>query len=509
MHDRQTHQQTARRGADGAPGSSSPAGEDSRAPGGSRAPGAGSRRKSSGSGRRSGGGSRKAGGAGTLRMTRRGRILAWTGGVLGVLLLATAGVGAWVYQELDGNIRGVDIGVDGDRPANLSPGSKNILVVGSDSRAGANAKYGRNLSTMQSDTLMVLHIAANRKWATAVSFPRDSWVEIPACTRGNGSKSSPHHFKINEAFSIGGDSGSITKAAACTIKTVEKNTGLRIDHFTSVDFQGFKGMVNALGGIEVCPKYAIHDKKAHLDMDAGCQNVRDEKALGYVRTRYSVGDGSDLGRIGRQQEFMKALAAKAQSKLTSPGELYDFLKSATKSITTDNALAGLKPLYDLAATVQEVPSDRLTFLTVPNYSREADVPTDKANVVWQYPQAGGLFSDLAHDREVGAAEKKKLTEAAKHPVTARSVQVRVLNGTGTPGQAAAAAEQLRKLGFTVIATGNAPAADKTTLTYPAALKAQSAVLAGRLPGTKATQSADAAPGALTLTIGPDFAAGKG
>ncbi|BDH08953.1 hypothetical protein HOK021_01320 [Streptomyces hygroscopicus] len=505
MHDRQTHQQTARRGTGETPGASRATGDASRESGtrSRRKPSGGSRGSGDGNGSGRTGGT---GGTGKLRMTRRGRILAWTGGTLGVLLLGTAGVGAWVYQHLDGNIRGVDIGVDGARPVNLSPGSKNILVVGSDSRAGANAKYGRNLTTMQSDTLMVLHIAADRKWATALSFPRDSWVQIPACTRGNGSKSSPHHFKINEAFSIGGDSGSIRKAAACTIKTVEKNTGLRIDHFTSVDFQGFKGMVNALGGIEVCPQHAIHDKKAHLDMDAGCQNVRDEKALGYVRTRYSVGDGSDLGRIGRQQEFMKALGAKAQSKLTSPGELYDFLDSATKSITTDNALAGVKPLYDLAATVKDIPTDRLTFLTVPNYYREADVPTDKANVVWQYPQAGQLFSDLAHDHEIGAAGKKKLAEAAKNPVTARSVQVRVLNGTGTPGRAASAADQLRKLGFTVVATGNAPATDRTTVTYPAALKTQSTVLASRLPGTKATESAGAAPGAVTLTIGPDFPA---
>lgn len=499
MHDRQTHQQTARRGTGGASGTSRGTGGTSRTSGGST-------RTTSRRSRTTGDGSGSAGGTGKLRMTRRGRILAWTGGVLGVLLLGTAGVGAWVYQHLDGNIHGVDIGVDGARPVNLSPGSKNILVVGSDSRAGANSKYGKNLTTMQSDTLMVLHIAADRKWATALSFPRDSWVQIPACTRGNGSKSSPHHFKINEAFSIGGDSGDIRKAAACTIKTVEKNTGLRIDHFTSVDFQGFKGMVNALGGIEVCPKHAIHDKKAHLDMEAGCQNVRDEKALGYVRTRYSVGDGSDLGRIGRQQEFMKALGAKAQSKLTSPGELYDFLNSATKSLTTDKDLAGIKPLYDLAATVKDIPTDRLTFLTVPNYYREADVPTDKANVVWQYPQAGRLFSDLAHDREIGAAGKQKLAEAAKNPVTAHAVQVRVLNGTGVPGRAASAADQLRKLGFTVVGTGNAPATDKTTVSYPAALKTQSEVLSSRLPGTKATESAGAAPGAVTLTIGPDFPA---
>ncbi|MGG7568881.1 LCP family protein [Streptomyces sirii] len=428
------------------------------------------------------------------------------GGTLGVLLLATTGVGAWVYQHLDGNIHGANIGVDGVRPIKFSPGSKNILVVGSDSRAGANAKYGRRLTTMQSDTLIVLHIAANHEWATALSFPRDSWVQIPSCTRGNGTKSSPHHFKINEAFSIGGDSGDIAKAAACTIKTVEKNTGLRIDHFASVDFRGFKGMVNALGGIKVCPKYAIHDKKAHLRMKAGCQNVRGEKALGYVRTRYSVGDGSDLGRIGRQQEFMKTLAAKAQSKLTNPGVLYDFLDSATKSITTDKYLAGLKPLYDLAAIVKDIPTDRLTFLTVPNYSREADVPTDKANVVWQYPQASQLFSDLANDREIGAAGKKKLAEAAKHPITTRSVQVRVLNGAGAAGKKrlAEAAQQLRKLGFRVIATGDAPAIDKTVISYSPALKPKGEVLAARLSGIRTTESVGAGLGAVTLTIGPDF-----
>ncbi|MER7985051.1 LCP family protein [Streptomyces noursei] len=441
-------------------------------------------------------------------MTRRGRIVAWTGGVLGVLLLGTAGVGVWVYQHLDGNIHGADVNSElgGDRPVNLSPGSKNILVVGSDSRAGTGGKYGSGLTTMQSDTLMVLHISADHKWATAVSLPRDSWVEIPACDKGDGSQSSPHHFKINEAYTLGGLSGSAVKAAACSIKTVEKNTGLRIDHFVSVDFQGFKGMVNALGGIEVCPKQAIHDKKAHLDLEAGCQTVKDEKALGYVRTRYSVGDGSDLGRIGRQQEFMKALAAKAQSKLTSPTDLYGFLDSATKSITTDNDLAGIKPLYDLAATVKDIPTDRLTFLTVPTYPREADVPTDKANVIWQYPQASELFGDLAHDREIGAEGKKKFTEAEKNPVTARSVRVRVLNGTITPGLAAEAAQKLRQLGFTIVSTDNGQRTDKSTISYPPGLKAQAQVLAARLPGTTIAESAQAAPGVVTLTVGANFSA---
>ncbi|MGW0615630.1 LCP family protein [Streptomyces sp. NPDC002788] len=443
-------------------------------------------------------------GAGKVRLTRRGRVLMWSAGACSALVLGAAGIGAWVYQDLDDNIHAADLDnkLGGNRPVNLSPGSKNILVVGSDSRDGDNAKYGKGLTTMQSDTLMVVHVPADRKWATVVSFPRDSWVEIPACDMGDGATSAPHHFKINEAFAIGGTGGEIAEAASCTIKTVEANTGLRIDHFMSVDFQGFKGMVNALGGIEVCPEQAIHDEKAHLDLDAGCQTVRDEEALGYVRARYSIGDGSDTGRIGRQQEFMQALAEKAQSKLTSPNALYGFLQSATKSLTTDEGLAGIKPLYGLASELKGIPSDRLTFLTVPNYPREADVPTDKANLVWQYPQAVDLFTSLAKDQEV---DKKRLQADAEDPVHASSVRVQVLNGTGISGRAAAVAEKLREAGFTVVGTGNAPQETRTTTVgHPQGLDAQAEVLASRLPDVRPRRDPEAAAGVVTLVVGTDL-----
>ncbi|MER5551560.1 LCP family protein [Streptomyces sp. NPDC002793] len=428
----------------------------------------------------------------------------WTGGALAVLFLATAGAGAWVYQGLDGNIGSADVDdkLGGDRPVNLSPGSKNILVVGSDSRDGDNAKYGKDLDTMQSDTLMVMHLSADREWATVVSLPRDSWVSLPACDRGNGTTSGPGYSKINAAFATGGASGDVSGAAACTIKAVEQSTGLRIDHFMSVDFQGFKGMVNALDGIEVCPETAIHDEKAHLDMEAGCQTVKDEDALGYVRTRYSVGDGSDLGRIGRQQEFMQALAAKAQQKLTDPTALYDFLDSVTKSLTTDERLAGIKPLTGLANEIKSIPSDRLTFLTVPNYGRVADVPSDTANVVWQYPQAADLFTSLTKDQE---ADKEKLAADSEAPVYAATVHVQVLNGSGVPGQAAEVAETLRAAGYGITGTGNAPAAAaKTAVTYPLGLEKQAGVLASRVPGVTAEPDPHAASGTVTLVVGADF-----
>ncbi|MFF3847246.1 LCP family protein [Streptomyces sp. NPDC002328] len=447
----------------------------------------------------------RAGGRGQTRLTRRGRVLAWSAGVTAVVVLGAGGAGAWIYQDLNNNISSADVDdkLGGDRPENLSPGSKNILVVGSDSRDGANAKYGGNdLTTMQSDTLMVLHIPANREWAAVVSFPRDSWVQIPACDKGDGKMSAPHKAKINEAFAIGGSSGEVAGAAACSIKTVEAHTGLRIDNFMSIDFSGFKGMVDALDGIEVCPKQKIVSDKAKLNMKAGCQTVDGETALGYVRVRYGVGDGSDIGRIGRQQEFMNALMKKAKEKLTSPDSLYGVLQSGTKSLTTDPAMAGIKPIYALANQLKGIPSERLAFLTVPNYPREADFPKDLANVVWQYPQATDVFTALANDKEM---TKAQLQASVKNLVYASQVRVQVLNGTGVSGRAADVAEKLRAAGYTVVGTGNAPqTVAKSAITFPAGLEKQAAVLASRFPGAASTASADAAAGLVTLVVGPDL-----
>jgi len=441
-----------------------------------------------------------------VRLTRRGRVLAWSAGVLCVGVLGVAGAGTWIYQQLNGNITSADVDdkIGGDRPENLSPGSKNIMIVGSDSRDGANAGYGKDLTTMQSDTLLVLHIPADRKWATVLSFPRDSWVRIPVCDKGDGTKSKEHHFKINEAFALGGTSGEVAGAAACSIKTVEENTGLRIDHFMSIDFSGFKGMVDALDGIEVCPKTPIKSAKAKLDLPAGCQTIDGETSLGYVRARYGVGDNSDIGRIGRQQEFMDALAKKAKSKLTSPDAMYGFLDSATKSLTADSGMAGIKQLYSLASELKGIPSDRLAFLTVPNYPREADFPKDTANVAWQYPQATDLFTALAKDQET---TKDALAAKTKNLVYASSVKVRVLNGTGVPGRAADVARELRLSGFTVVGTGNAPSSVSTTSVQHAqgADDTGARALATRLGGkVTAVVSGEASAGVVNLVVGPDL-----
>ncbi|MGE5290260.1 MAG: LCP family protein [Micromonosporaceae bacterium] len=303
------------------------------------------------------------------------------------------------YRHLNGNIHVRDIGrLVGSQPPAPHPRAENILVIGSDSRAGTHG-YGNPqiYATAQSDTMMIVHIAASRKWAEVVSIPRDSWVHIPSCDMGNGQRSAPTEFKVNDSFTMGSLHGDQATGAACTIKTLELNTGLRINHFVAVNFEGFKDMVNALGGVEVCTRQAIADQKAKLYLPAGYHLLKGTQALAYVRARYSLGDGSDLERIGRQQAFMSSLASRAKSKLYNPIAIYRFLDAATKSVTIDSRLGGITGLYNLAYKLRSMPTSKLTFITVPTYPRSLIDPSDTANVMWQQPTTTAIFNSLRDD----------------------------------------------------------------------------------------------------------------
>src|SRR6516225_699843 len=158
----------------------------------------------------------------------RKKILAWVAGSLAVVLLLAATGGYLVYRHLNANLHQVNVsGLLGSQPVDLHPKAENILVIGSDTRAGQGRGYGSSakLNTDHSDTLLIVHIAANRRWANVMSIPRDSWVNIPACRMGNGQTASPEAFKINEAFTIGNLYGNKTAlGTACVIRTVESST---------------------------------------------------------------------------------------------------------------------------------------------------------------------------------------------------------------------------------------------------------------------------------------------
>ncbi|KAF4406746.1 LCP family protein [Streptomyces lycii] len=320
-------------------------------------------------------------GAGGHRRALRG--LAWL--LAGVLLLGGAAFG-WVWFRLDGNLRSIDIdaALGTDRPEDIDNGSMDILVLGSDSREGANRRYGSSgQSGARSDTAMVVHVHEGHEKATVVSIPRDTLVERPACERDDGKGTAPPAARamFNESYKIGGP--------ACAVATVEAMSGIRMDHYLEVDFTGFKKLVDELGGVEITTRVPLRDRESRLDLPAGTHTLDGEQSLGLVRTRHAVGNGSDLGRIQLQQAFVRALTDQVGEVglFSDPGKLYDLADTATRAVTTDSALAGVNELLGFARNLRNIESRDMTMITLPVEYDSADpnrvLPLEhKTRMVW-------------------------------------------------------------------------------------------------------------------------------
>ncbi|MFE5331863.1 LCP family protein [Embleya sp. NPDC056575] len=352
------------------------------------------------------------GGKAADRRTRRDRrrrvykrILIGVTVTVALSLVAGSVVVYTLYRKLDGNITTEDLsaklGPETERPqvAAGAHDAANILLMGSDDRSGDNKQYGDvGEGTKRSDTTILLHLAADRKSSVAVSIPRDLMVDIPSCVRPDGSKSRAYRDQFNHAFEIGG--------AACTIKTIEQMTKVRVDHHIVIDFSGFKEMVDAVNGVEVCLSRPMRDTAAKLDLPAGKHKLDGEQALGYVRARKNVDDGSDTQRMTRQQRFLAALVKKVKvgDMLTQPWKLYNLLDAGTRSITADPGLSSLKELMDLSDSIKGIPNDKVAFLTVPRQPYRFD--TDRDELV--QPKADRLFDAIRFDRvAVGAGVSGK------------------------------------------------------------------------------------------------------
>ncbi|RLU99180.1 transcriptional regulator [Streptomyces griseocarneus] len=324
------------------------------------------------------------------------RIAAWT--AAGLVLVGLGGAG-FLYFKFNGNLNSVDINaaLGKNRPQNIDNGSQDILVLGSDSRAGANSKYGRDEGSSRSDTAMIVHIYAGHKKASIVSIPRDMIVPRPACRTPEG-RTAPavQHGQFNEAYSIGG--------AACAVATVEKMTNIRMDHYMEVDFAGFQKLIDKLGGVQVTTTKPIHDKFSHLDLDAGTHRLDGEQSLGLVRTRHGVGDGSDLGRIKLQQAFIKALLDQVKhiGLFTSPTKLYGIADTATKTLTTDKELGSLDKLASFANGLKGIGSGDMHMVTLP----VGDDPLDTNRVIPLPEQSTLLWDALRNDKPIPDAAVK-------------------------------------------------------------------------------------------------------
>ncbi|TDB91836.1 LytR family transcriptional regulator [Actinomadura sp. KC216] len=295
------------------------------------------------------------GGEGEIKRKRRWpRVLI----AIGVFFaLVVAGLGGLVWQRqssYNGNIDRIP-GVmpdGGQRPGPNMKGTENWLLVGSDARADAATtgegndawKPGRQ----RTDTIMLLHLPADRKKAYVVSFPRDSWVDIP----GYGNQ------KINAAFSFGGPK--------LLIETMESLTGVRIDHYGAIDFEGFESMTDALGGVTVNIKQNVYDPMRKKQWTAGKQKLDGAEALQFVRQRYNLPNG-DFDRIKRQQAFLGALAKQAADRgtLTNPLKLDRFLSALTKSISVDDGVTA-GDLRSLALSLRSVRASDVVFITAPH-----------------------------------------------------------------------------------------------------------------------------------------------
>jgi LCP family protein required for cell wall assembly len=333
------------------------------------------------------------------------------GGLSVAVLAVGAAGGGWVlYMKLSGNITPDEAAArelaryEKERPTSLVKDAQNILVIGSDSRSGdGNSRYGRDSGTERSDTTILLHLSKGRHTATAISLPRDLMVDVPSCRRADGSRSEATFAMFNYAFETGG--------SACTIRTVEKLTDVRVDHHVVIDFHGFKKTVDALDGVRICLKEPIDDKAAKLKLPAGRVTLDGEQALGYVRARKTLGNGSDTDRMERQQRFLGALVNKVQSNdvLLNPVKLYPVLDAATSSLTTDPDLASLRGLYELVRGLRDIPAEHVQFLTVPRESYVYNANRDQL----VEPEAEKLFERLRTDAPLTVAKGARRDSDAK------------------------------------------------------------------------------------------------
>ncbi|SEC39095.1 transcriptional attenuator, LytR family [Streptomyces sp. PAN_FS17] len=329
------------------------------------------------------------------RPSRRRRMVRLLALLLGGLLLTGGGTYVWAYFELD---RAVDLGETGDRP----PQGKGTtyLIVGSDSRDGLSEQDRKDLRAgggggSRTDSMMLLHTGAHG--TTMVSLPRDSWVTFPPyLDPGTGKRHRPTKDKLNAAYSLGG--------APLLVRTVELNTGLRVDHYAEIGFGGFVGVVNAVGGVDMCVDRSIRDKRSGLDLTKGCHTLDGAQALAFVRQRHQEAQG-DLGRSRNQQKFLAALAHKAVRPGTAlnPLRAYPALGAALDALVVDKDTE-LPTLLSLFRAMRSVSSGDGRQLNVPVSRTGASTPKGSA-VKWDAAKAKHLFTALRNDRPVSIGDK--------------------------------------------------------------------------------------------------------
>ncbi|MFF7636325.1 LCP family protein [Kitasatospora sp. NPDC008050] len=451
---------------------------------------------------------------------------------LAVVLVLLAGCGTYVYFQLDGNIKSSALytGTATQAPekkdaAGNSP--ENILVIGSDTRSTAtDCQIGGDCADggagANADVEMLVHLAANRTNATVLSIPRDTVTDLPDCKDPTTGQLHPGARQVQITSSLQYGPG-------CTVAAVHQLTGITIDHFMMIDFGGVVNMSDAVGGVNICVDNNVYDPYSHLKLTAGNHTLQGLSALEFLRTRHGFGDGSDIGREGAQHLFLSAMIQKLKSAntLTNPAALYSLANAATKALTVDTALDGITNLTSLAGQLNDVPPDKITFMTTPNLPYPGTVVGLKDDVVLG-PDAPQIFTAIQNDQSFSGGVPSASPSGAPAPassapapapassaaapaapaIDAAAVHLDVSNASSTSGRALAVATALQQKGYTdAVESGNAAPVSATELVYAPSHAADAQAVASTLGLPSTALHATGTSATLHLYIGSDWPSG--
>jgi LCP family protein required for cell wall assembly len=445
--------------------------------------------------------------AGKVRRPRRAaRILSWIAIVTSLSVLATAGAGYALLNHYNGRITRIHGLLDHSKPP-APHHAENFLLVGSDSRGNLKAGQGVQgtgadfVTGQRSDTVILAHLfGGSSNKVEMISFPRDSVVEIPAYTDPKtGKVHNSRHDRINSAFAEGGPK--------LLIDTIQQLSGVRVDHYLQVDFEGFQRMVDKLGGVDVCLSQPAKDHFSGINLSAGKHHVNGAVALSFVRQRHGLTNG-DIDRIKRQQQFIGAMVRKVLSAgtLGNPFKLNGFLDVATSSLKADDNL-DFASMRKLALRLRNLGAGNVAFTTVPVANINGYDPVLGSVVLLDQAKTAALFDQIRSDIPPGTPKPKPSTAAGKAPLIVRpgAIRVHVYNGSGINGLGRKAAGELANLGFQTVGTpetrGSGAAA---TLVRYGPSKADSArTLAAAIPGAT-LQAAPDLGNVLEVVVGTSY-----
>ncbi|MGY1841092.1 MULTISPECIES: LCP family protein [unclassified Modestobacter] len=437
------------------------------------------------------------------------RRLTWTGRVaalvVSIAILATSGWGWYLGRVADATVNRTDaIPTDGNDETVRTGEAMNLLLVGNDSRANlteqqlAEFMAGED-SGINTDTMILVHVPADGSKASFVSFPRDSWVDIP----GHGED------KLNAAYAYGrmnapdgaSEDAKNAQGAQLLVQTISGLTGLRIDHYAEVDLLGFFELSSVVGGVEVNLCNAVDDREwSGAYFPAGVQTITGADALKFVRQRHNIGTtSSDFDRIVRQQVFIAGVLRKMLSEdvLLDLGKQRELVQAASHALTVDQNLN----LLQLAQQMQSVTAGSIEFQTVPNLGDDRE----EGKSIIRLEDEDTLHAFFAELNAAPPAADAPAPEAVE-PVDPADVTVDVYNGSGRSGLAASAAASLQQAGYGVGTTANADSSgyDVTEIRFAAGDEALAATVAGSIPGAVTKLVDDATAGTVQVVLGSDF-----